>query len=34
VTRTNFFFLAKGHDPLFLQLAEVAERAFAPEAAS
>jgi type I restriction enzyme R subunit len=31
LTRTNFFFLAKGHDPLFLQLAETAERALATD---
>jgi hypothetical protein len=29
VTSTNFAFLAKGHDPLFLQLAEAAERTLA-----
>lgn len=29
MTSTNFSFLAKGHDPLFLQLAEAAERTLA-----
>ncbi|MFY0529317.1 DUF4145 domain-containing protein [Archangium gephyra] len=29
MTSTNFAFLAKGHDPLFLQLAEAAERTLA-----